>query len=218
MNSKQTAEYTIYNSVTPQTVTSSTDASPAVVTKTAHGLVTGDRVVISGHTTNVTVNGLYDVVKVTNDTFTLKDIDTGAAINGAGGGAGSGGIMCTAPAVIFCEDFINVMLYVATAGTSTFNFKVVGSQGRLLSDVGTRGTDRPNFAGTQNDTNPYTNVQIIDLDTGAAVNGATGIALTGTDINKQYEINTNGMKYITVIPDTWTQGSITIKAKAYNNQ
>lgn len=218
MSSKQTAEYTIYNSVTPQTITSSTDASPAVVTKSTHGLVTGDRVVIKGHTTNVSVNGIYDVVKVDADTFTLKDIDTGAAINGSGAGAGADGIMCVAPKIVFCEDFMNIMLHVVTAGTSTFNFKVVGSQGRLLADVGTRGTDRPNFAGTQNDTNPYTNIQVIDLDTGTAVNGATGIALTGTDINKQYEVNVNGMKYITVIPETWTQGAITIKAKAYNNQ
>ena len=215
---KQTAEYTIYNSVTPQTVTSSTDASPAVVTKNSHGLATGDRVVITGHATNTTVNGIYDVVVLTANTFTLKDVDTGAAINGAGAGAGSGGIMCTAPKILFAQDFMNVMFHVVTAGTATLNFKVVGSQGNLLADVGTRSTDRPNFGGTQNDTNMYTNIQIIDLDTGSAVNGVTGIDVAATDINKQYEINTNGMKYITVIPSTYTQGSITIKAVLYNNK
>ena len=214
---KNTAEYTIYNSVTPQTVTSSTDASPSVVTKNSHGLASGDRIIITGHTTNIAINGIYDVVVLNANTFTLKDIDTGAAINGSGGGAGSGGVMCVAPKIAFTEDFINAMIHVVTAGTSTFNLKVVGSQGKLLADIGTRGTDRPNFGGTINDTNPYSNIQIIDLDTGTAVNGATGIALTGTDINKQYEVNTNGMKYVTVIPDGWTQGSFTIKAKLYNN-
>jgi hypothetical protein len=218
MSSKQTAEYTIYNAVTPQTVTSSTDASPSVVTKASHGYVTGDRVVITGHATNTTVNGIYDVVRLTVNTFTLKDIDTGADINGAGGGAGSGGIMCTAPKVIFCEDFMNAMITVITSGTATLNFLVVGSDGRLLEDVGTRGTDRPNFGGTINKTNPYQNIQIINQDTGAAVNGVTGIAVTGTDINIRYELNINGIKYFTLIPNTYTQGVITVKTKLYNNQ
>ncbi len=212
---KEIAEYTIYNSVTPQTLTSSTNASPTVITKTSHGLTTGQRVVITGHTTNTVVNGIYDVVVLSSSTFTLKDIDTGAAINGIG--VGANGLMCTAPAVVYCADAMNVKLSILTAGTSTMNFLVVGSDGNLLADVSTRGTDRPNFGGTISDTNIYSNVQVINYDTGAAVNGITGIVVAGTDVNLQLELNTNGLKYFTLIPSTWTQGAITAKAKLYTN-
>lgn len=205
-------EYTIFDAVTPQTVTSSTDASPSVVTKVAHGLATGDRILIIGHGTNLAINGIFDVVKVDADTFTLKDINTKAAINGTGSsGAGSGGIMMTAPKVPFIADFRNAVLQIGTSGTATTTMKVAGSIGKVDGSA-------PNFGGTVIPTNPWSFVESVDLSDGSSVAGATGVVVAGTDIQKILEVNVNTLKFLTLIPVTWTQGAITAKLILTNNK
>lgn len=205
-------EITLFNAVTPIAVTSSTDATPIVVTATAHGLVTGDRVLIYGHTTNVAANGIRKVTKLTADTFSLQGEFTGTNVAGSGAGAGSGGLLAPAPPVVLISDFRNVILQVGTTGTATTTLKVAGSLGKPYpsSDTGPR-YDVPDMSATVTPTNPYGFIQIIDLDTGAALNGATGIVVTGTDINKIYEVNINAIKYLTVYPITWSAGAITVK-------
>lgn len=66
-------------------ITSSTNATPIVVTKTTHGLTTGDTVVVTGHTTNTNANGTWEVNVLTADTFEL----TGSVGNGVGGASGT---------------------------------------------------------------------------------------------------------------------------------
>lgn len=215
--SRDFKEYTIYNAVTPVAVTSSTDATPIVVTATSHGLVTGDLVVINGHTTNIAANGIFRITKTTANAFSLQNVDTGADVAGSGAGAGASGVMAVAPKIMLVSDFRNIVLTVQTSGSFNATFKIAGSLGLLASDQ-TKGMDRPNFGATQSKSNPYTFLQAIDLDTAAAVNGATGITSAGTDLQKAYEVNVNGLKYLTVIPTAWTAGVITIKAQLYNNE
>lgn len=214
---RQYKEYTIFDNVTPQAITSSTDATPIVITKNSHGLSTGDKILIYGHATNVAANGLYKITKLTADTFSLQDINTGANIAGSGAGAGGAtGIFVTAPKIILAEDFRNIELFVATAGTATMTLNIAGSLGKNTPTVH---GDTPNFGATVTESNPYTFLQVIDLDSGSAYNGSTGIALTGssTYTNGSYEVNINAIKYITVFPVSWTQGSVTIKMKLFNN-
>ncbi len=214
----QIQEKTLYSAVTPVAITSSTDATPIVVTATAHGLNTGDRVLIYGHTTNVAANGIYKVVVVTSSTFHLKDELTGASIAGSGGGAGSGGLLVPAPPMLNVFDFRNIVLQVSTSGSATVTLKVAGSLGKPeASSLTSPRYDYPNLGATVSPANPYTFLQAINLDTAAAVNGATGFAVTGTDINNQYEVNINAQKYLTVIPISWTQGAITVKAILTSN-
>jgi hypothetical protein len=79
----------------PVSITSSTDATPIVVTSaTDHDLDSGDSVIISGHTTNTAANGSHLVVVLTSTTFELHDMD-GGDVAGSGGGAGSGGTIDT---------------------------------------------------------------------------------------------------------------------------
>lgn len=66
-------------------ITSSTNATPIVITKAAHGLVTGDTVVITGHTTNTNANGNWEVTKIDDNTFSLD----GSVGNGVGGATGT---------------------------------------------------------------------------------------------------------------------------------
>ena len=208
-NQKQ--EITLLDAVTPVAVTSSTDATPIVVTATSHGLATGDRVMIYGHTTNVAANGIYKVTKLTANTFSLQDEISGASVAGSGSGAGSSGVCLKAPAVPLVENFVNAILQVGTTGTATTTVKVAGSLGKPESQKSSPRYDYPNMGATVSPSNPYTFLQIINLDTAAAVNGATGIVVAGADINNTYEVNINAIKYLTVIPVTWSAGAITIK-------
>lgn len=209
-NQKQ--EVILFDAVTPVAVTSSTDATPIVVTATSHGLNTGDRVLIYGHTTNVAANGIFKVIKLTANTFSLVDEFTGASVAGSGAGAGSSGLLVKAPPVLLMQDFKNVILQVGTTGTATTTLKVAGSLGLPASGQSSPRWDFPNMGATVSPANPYTFVQSIDLDTGAALNGATGLVASGADINKQYEVNINAMKYLTVFPISWSAGIITVKA------
>jgi len=213
-------EVTLYDAITPVTVSSSTDVTPIVVTATAHGFATGDRVLIYGHTTNVAVNGISKITRLTADTFSLQDEFTGKNVTTTGAGAGSSGLVVKAPPVLMVSEMRNIVIQVGTAGSATVNLKVAGSLGRPASTYapayGPR-YDFPNFGATVIPLNPYTFLQIIDLDTASTVNGATGIAATGTDLAKQYEININANKYLTVFPATWTQGAITVKAILVTN-
>ncbi len=64
-----------------KTITGMTNANPGVFTSVAHGYVTDDEVFLTGLVGVTGLNGqYYRIVKLTNDTYSLKDID-GNAIN-----------------------------------------------------------------------------------------------------------------------------------------
>lgn len=201
---RDTKEYTIWNAVTPVAVTSSTDASPAVVTATAHGFTSGQQVMINGHATNIAVNGTYQVVVLTANTFSLLNVNTGLAINGSGAGSGSGGVVVLAPKIPLLADFRNAVFEFVTSGSFSATVKIAGS-------VASGSSNPANFGATQNATNIYTFLQIINLDTGAAVNGATGITSAGTDLINKYEININAIKWVAPIVTAWSAGTITMR-------
>lgn len=216
---RQFREYTIFDAVTPVAITSSTDATPIVVTATAHGLNTGDYVLIQGHTTNIAANGIFKVIKVTANSFQLTDRYTGAAVVGSGAGAGSSGfcVKILLPHILD-EDFIHGIFSVATSGSATVTFKAVGSIGKVNNSQANVDQNDVNFGATQSASNPYGFIQVIDYNTDSALNGTTGVVISGTDIVNNYEFNINGLKYINVIPTSWTQGAFTIKLMAFNNK
>lgn len=208
------ASYTILNAVTPVVITSSTDATPIVITATSHGFSTGDLVMIYGHGTNIAANGIFSVTKLTANTFSLQDrYNPLNSIAGSGAGAGSGGICFPAPKIILCDDFTNFEFEVITSGTATSTIKFAASLGGTYS---VKDGSTPNFGATQSAGNPYSFVQAIDLQNNAAVNGNDGIIVAGTDINNNYEVNINATKYLTAFPISWSAGVLTIKARAYS--
>lgn len=68
-----------------KSITSSTNASPIVITLASHGYTTGDTVVVTGHTTNTNANGTWEIINLTSSTFSL----TGSTGNGVGGATGT---------------------------------------------------------------------------------------------------------------------------------
>lgn len=67
----------------PIPITSSTNASPIVLTTPAHGLATGAVVEISGHAVNTAANGAFTATVLTSTTFSVPAVG-----NGAGGATG----------------------------------------------------------------------------------------------------------------------------------
>ena len=212
---KQTKEYTIWDAKTPVVLVSSTNATPIVVTATAHGFATGDLVMIYGHATNTSANGIYKITKIDADKFSLQDRYAGTNIAGVGVGGATGRVIA-APTVVPMQDYQHAVLSFITSGTATLTVLVVGSIGKLTSDE-TQWTNEPNFGATIAKANPYSGIQVVDLDAGGAINGVTGIAVAGTDFNKLYEINVNALKFLTLIPSAWTQGAITAKILLTDN-
>lgn len=70
---------------TGKNITAVTQANPGVVTSNSHGFANGDWVYISGVGGMTQLNGnTYEVANVTANTFTLKNIYTGVAVNTTG--------------------------------------------------------------------------------------------------------------------------------------
>lgn len=218
MNTRARKE-TIWDNVLPQVVTSSTDANPIVVTKAAHGYVTGQLIMIQGHATNIAANGIFRIVVLSSSTFQLFDQFTNAPIAGSGAGAGSGGVMVVAPTIVWSEEFRTQDIQFFTSGSATLTVKVAISEGLQQSLSNGPGLDLPNFGATISITNPYSLADLIALDaTNTTIAGATGIVASGTDLAKTYEINTNLQKYFTLLLTAWTAGHITAIANLTNQQ
>lgn len=219
MNTR-TQKITIWDNVLPQTVTSSTDATPIVVTKAAHGYSTGDLIMIQGHTTNIAANGIFKIVVLTANTFALYNQFTDAAIAGSGGGAGSGGIMVkmSTNQTPYSEEFMTQTLQFFTTGSATCTVKVAITNGKPDSLSQGAGADIPNFGATASPSNPWTLAQIIDLSSDTPIDGGTGIVASGTDLQKDYEINTNLQRYFMPLLTSWSAGRLNLVVNITNQQ
>ena len=109
--------------------------------------------------------------------------------------------------VMEVSDFRHLVLAIDSAGNATFTLKVQGSIQTAM----------PDFAAAQSPTNQWTYLQSIDLADQSAVNGGTGIPATGTDIHRMLEINTNGVKWVTVNVTAYTGGTIYATLKPFND-
>lgn len=78
---------------------SSTNATPIVITSTAHGLSSNDIVSITGHATNTCANGIWKITVVDANSFSLQDPITGTNAVGNGVGGATGRVVCLGPSV-----------------------------------------------------------------------------------------------------------------------
>lgn len=72
-----TTAYAAGDSVAPasKTITGATNASPIVITSTAHGYVTGDAITIGSVGGNTNANGNWIVTKIDADTYSIAALD-----------------------------------------------------------------------------------------------------------------------------------------------
>lgn len=79
--------------VLSKTVEDATNADPIVITSTAHGLATNDRVKIEGVRGNYSANGTWTITKINSDTFSLNvSLGTGLYTGGGTISVGAGTI------------------------------------------------------------------------------------------------------------------------------
>lgn len=186
----------------PKLPTSSTDATPIVMTTATHGLTTGDRVSIYGHETNTNANGTWTVTVTSTTKFSLD------GSTGTGGGAGvNTGVWSTPPArIIDVSDFKTVTLAVkstATALNCTMQF------------VGSISEDAPDFNKAISTTNLYDFIDIIDLEDNASIDGDTGLAVAGSTLTGMYQANVDGLKWFSMIYKIGTAGSANIDVRLF---
>jgi hypothetical protein len=195
--------YTLLNAAAPRAIASSTNASPIEVTTAApHGYTTGQKVAIVGHTVNTNANGRWVVTVTGASTFELD----GSVGNGVGGATGT---HYAAFKTAQLEDFAHAVLSLDSdgGGDAALTVKIAGSIQESL----------PNFAAPQAPDNQYEFIQIIDLQDSVEVNGDTGIVLAAGDVNRMFEVNVNGLRWLTAIITTGTEGELTAKVRLYTD-
>ena len=197
--------YTLFNAAPARSIASSTNAAPIVVTSSAaHGLTTGDSVTIESHLVNTAANGTNVVTVLTSTTFELN----GTTGNGIGGATGT--IAFVTPSIIDVTDFRNVVLSFDTDGG--------GDAAMTVKTVGSIAEDQPTFTSAQSPSNQYDFVDMIDLEDGAAVPGDTGFVVATADDNRMFEVNTNGIRWLSVLMTVGGAGEITVRLRTFTNR
>lgn len=76
----------------------------------------------------------------------------------------------------------------------------------------------PDFSSAASATNRWTYVQVKELITATAIDGATGIAQAGADAVRLFEVNTNGQRWFGATITAYAAGAINLHVCAKNNQ
>ncbi len=123
--------------------------------------------------------------------YGMQKMLAGVVANGAG-------------AAIDVSDYKNIVLQVYTSGTTTATIKFAYSMK----------TTKPDFTSAPSATNVYDYVQILPLGAQTALTGATGIALSGADVIKCYQVQANYIKWLCPIVSGYSAGTITVEMDA----
>lgn len=185
------------------------DAATDVVTSNAHGLSDGDLIFVSSGTTlpaGLSASTNYYVTQVTTNTFKLQANLGGPIVDITDAGTGTHTLSLKGRSK-FVEGFRHLELHVNTSGSATLTMKVQGS----YADV------RPDFNAAQSVSNRWDYIEIKDLQDGASIDGDTGIAPAGTDENRVFEVNVNGLRWMNVVVTAWTQGKLRASVSGYTD-
>lgn len=104
-------------------------------------------------------------------------------------------------------DFRHFIFNVNTTGSTTATIKVMGS----IQET------EPNLAAAASVTNQWAPISFYDLDTAGGIAGSTGIVIAGTDINKLYQVNMDGLTWINFIITSISAGSVNVTGKTFND-
>ena len=105
------------------------------------------------------------------------------------------------------EDFQHLMLTLSSASSANFTIKFQASN----SD------NCPDFSSAQAVTNRWDYIAVKDLQSGATVGGDTGVAFSGTDDVRMFEVNSSGQKWICATITARSAGTVTLTAKPFTD-
>jgi len=109
--------------------------------------------------------------------------------------------------VVNVADLRNLVLAIHTAGSANLTVKVAGSIQQ----------EAPDFDAAASPTNAWDYIQIKDLEDASSIDGDVGLALAGTDDQRIFEVNTNHLRWVTVIVTARVAGNVTALLSANNN-
>ena len=178
-----------------------TAAVTDIITATAHGLSEGDCIWVSSSTTlpaGLSASTNYYVRDITTNTFKVSATRGGAVVDVTDTGTGTHTYNLKGK-VVMTSDYKNIELSFNTANSANLTLKIQGSD-----------QDGVDFNAAQSSTNRWDYLQIKDLEDMSSLDGDTGIALTGTDDNRNFEVNINHKKYTCAQVTTWTAGNVNL--------
>lgn len=185
-----------------------TAAVTNIITSNAHGLSVGDCLQFTTSTTlpaGLSLLTNYYVISKTTNTFKVSATPGGTEVDITDTGTGTHTYHLYGK-VFMVSDWKNVEVALYTANSASMTIKIQGSN-----------QDTVDFNAAQSSTNRWDYVQLKDLNNENAINGDTGIALTGTDEAANYEINTNAFKYVTAIVTSYTAGNLNLIMTGYSD-
>lgn len=106
-------------------------------------------------------------------------------------------------------------LEVSEADSVVFSLNTASNANCTVKFAGSISEDAPNFGAAQSVANAFDYLDVIDLNNGNSIDGDTGVVLTGTDDHRLFEVNVNGMKWVTAIVTARSAGAITVKARSF---
>lgn len=203
-----------------------TAAVTDICTASAHAYKNGDMVVLT--TTDTLPAGLvtgkvYWVIEVTTNTFKLSDTSVVNYITGAGQSpqavditdTGTGTHTLTMHDIgrnIFVAEYRHCILSFDGNNSANMTVKFQGSIGKSTTDE-----DSPDFSASQAYDNQLEYIEVIDLQSGTAIDGDTGVVQAGSDDHRMFELNINGLRWINAIITAWSVGDTTIRVRLFND-
>lgn len=83
--------------------------------------------------------------------------------------------------------------------------------------VGSNADAPPDFSAAASAANPWDFIQVVDQKDASAIAGGTGIASTAVTAVRNFEANTNAMKWVGAIISNYSAGSVTLKGKGVSD-
>jgi len=107
----------------------------------------------------------------------------------------------------YVKDFRHIVVTINSAGNANLTVKAAGA----ISDTA------PDFSAAQSPTNRYDFINMRDYEDNSKIDGDDGLVLTGTDDNRMFELNTNGLTWINFRITAISAGNVTVKGVAFND-
>lgn len=189
------------------TITGISIADPTVITDVAHGLVTGDTVIIAGSNSTPSIDGTHVVTKLTDDTFSIDVAVTGA---GSAGTWTSGQIDATTMPVQMVRE--NTAQDGAITSNSAASPTVVTAPahglvtGQVVTITGQTGTVSINGTHTVTVTGTNTFTIAVDCTAGGGTGGSFDAPAYFTIDLITWDQRRSGSSSTNPVPAPWTQG------------
>ncbi len=103
------------------------------------------------------------------------------------------------------QDYRHITAYIDLASSANLTIKCVGS----ISN------DAPNPLNAQSASNAYDFIEMIDLQSGSDIDGDTGVSSAGTDDHRVFNVNVDGLKWVTFYITARSAGNASVGAKGF---